>query len=59
MIDRLDGLRIGKKVKLHTDMGWLTVRTVYINKVARPENAAPECDSWFRLGLKEARSFFL
>ena len=52
LIDRLDGLKIGKKVELHTNTGWFTVRIVYINKVAPPENAAPECDSWFRLGMK-------
>jgi len=52
LTDRLDGLKVGKKVELHTNMGWFTVRIVYINKVARPENAAPECDCWFRLGMK-------
>ena len=52
LIDRLDGLKAGKKVKLHTNMGWFTVQIVYINKVTPPRNAASECDSWFRLGMK-------
>jgi len=59
LIDRLDGLKIGDKAQLHTDMGWFAVRIVYINKVARPEYAASKCDSWFRLGMKKARSSFL
>ena len=52
LIDRLDGLKVGKKVELHTNMGWFMVRIVYISKVAPPRDAAPECDSWFRLGMK-------
>jgi hypothetical protein len=52
LIDRLDGLKVGKKVELHTGMGSFMVRIVYINKVVPPRNAAPGCDSWFRLGMK-------
>ena len=52
LIDRLDLLKVGKKVELRTEMGWFVVRIVYINQVARPKDAAPECDSWFRLGVK-------
>jgi hypothetical protein len=52
LIDRLDGLKAGKKVELHTNMGWFTVQVVHITKVTPPRNAAPECDSWFRLGMK-------
>ena len=59
LIDRLDGLKIGKKVELYTDIGRFEVRIVYINKVAQPENAALNSDSWFRVGMKKARRFFL
>jgi hypothetical protein len=59
LIDRLDGLKVGEKVELHTDMGWFKVRIVYINKVTQPENAALNSDSWFRVGMKKARRFFL
>ena len=52
LIDCLDGLKIGKKIELRTKMGWFKVRIVYINQAARPKDAASECDSWFRLGMK-------
>jgi hypothetical protein len=52
LIDRLDGLKVGKKVELRTDVGWFMVRIAYINQVAPPRNAAPKCDSWFRVGMK-------
>ncbi len=52
LLDRLDGLKVGKKVELHTNIGWFVVRIVYISKVTPPKNAAPGCDSWFRLGMK-------
>jgi hypothetical protein len=55
LIDRLDGLETGKKVKLHTEMGWFTVRIIYINNVARPKDAPPEHDTWFRVGIKKVR----
>jgi uncharacterized protein YbcI len=58
LIDRLDGLKIGEKFELHTDMGWFTVRTVYINEVAAPKDVDNKCDSWFRLGLKRAGGLF-
>ena len=41
LIDRLDGLKVGKKVELHTNIGSFMVRIVYINKVVPPRNAAP------------------
>ena len=59
LIDRLDGLKIGKKAELHTDMGRFTVRIVYIDKVGQPIDAAFKSDCWFRVGMKKARSFFL
>ena len=59
LIDSLDGLKAGKKIELHTDVGRFKVRIVYINTVARPKDAASECDSWFRIGLRKARSFHL
>jgi hypothetical protein len=52
LIDRLDGLKSGKKVELHTHKGWYQVRIIYINMAARPAGAAPECGSWYRLGMK-------
>ena len=52
LVDRPDGLKIGKKVELRTNMGWFMVRVVYINKAARPINAAPGCDSWFQAGVR-------
>ena len=36
LIDRLEGLECGKKVKLHTDMGWFKVRIMHTEKVAPP-----------------------
>ena len=59
LIDRLEGLKRGKKAKLHTDMGWFVVRIVYIRKAARPSGSDSKCDTWFRVGLRKARSFFL
>jgi hypothetical protein len=59
LIDRLNGLKIGKKAELHTDMGRFTVRIVYINKVGQPIDAAFQSDCWFRVGMKKARSFSL
>jgi hypothetical protein len=55
LIDRTDGLSVGKKIELHTNMGWFTVRIVYINKVGRPQGVPPECDSWFRVGMRIKR----
>jgi uncharacterized protein YbcI len=49
-----DSLKIGEKVRLHTDQGWFTARIVYLREVAKSQNAQPECDSWFQLGLKKA-----
>lgn len=59
LTDRHDGLKLGKKVELHTNAGWFTVRIVYINKAARPQDAAPNSDTWFRLGMKKTRRFLL
>lgn len=53
LIDGLDGIKIGKKVELHTDMGWFTVRVIYASKVASPNNVAPKGDAWYRLGIKK------
>jgi hypothetical protein len=55
LIDRLDGLKAGQKAAFHAYPGWFIVRIVYITKVTPPENAAPECDSWFRVGMKVKR----
>ncbi len=57
LIDRLEGLKSGKRVKLRTDMGWFKVRVIYVKKAARPAHADSNSDCWFRLGLKKARSF--
>jgi hypothetical protein len=57
VIDRIDGLKAGKKVELLTDLGRFKVKVVYINKVARPKDVPIQSDVWFRLGLKLARSF--
>jgi len=59
LTDRLEGLKIGKKAYLHTKMGRFLIKVVYINGVARPDGASSENDTWFRLGVKRARSFFL
>jgi hypothetical protein len=59
LIDCLDGLKAGKKVELNTDAGHFKVRIVYINKAARPKDAPTASDSYFRVGLKKARSFRL
>jgi hypothetical protein len=58
LIDRLDGLEVGEKVELNTDMGRFTVQIVYVSEVAPPEYAT-QCKSLFRLGVKKARSSFL
>ena len=58
LIDRLDSLTVGKKVELHTDMEGFMVRIIYINKVARPKDAAAKCDSWFQLGMKKIGGSF-
>jgi hypothetical protein len=59
MIDRLEGVKSGKKAKLRTDAGWVNVRIIYITKAAPPAYSDPKSDCWFRLGLRKARSFFL
>ena len=58
LIDRLDSLTVGKKVELHKDIEGFMVRIIYINKVARPKDAATKCDSWFQLGLKKIGGSF-
>jgi len=52
--DSVDSLKIGDKVRLHTDQGWFTARIVYLREVAKYQDAQPECDSWFQLGLEKA-----
>ena len=59
MIDRLEGVKSGKRAKLRTDAGWVNVRIIYIKKAAPPAYSDPQSDCWFRLGLRRARSFFL
>jgi hypothetical protein len=59
LIDRLEGIKPGKKAKLHTDMGWFQVRIVYVKEAARPAHSNTKSDCWFRLGLRKKRSFFL
>jgi hypothetical protein len=58
LIDRLCWLEVGKKVEVHTDMGWFMARIIYINKVARPKAATSKCDSWFQLGMKKIGGCF-
>jgi hypothetical protein len=57
LVDRLDGLKIGEKVDLNTDMGTFTVRIVHINEVAPPKDVA--IDRCFRVGVKKTHRFFL
>ena len=52
--DSVDSLKIGDKVRLHTDQGWFTARIVYLREVAKSQDTQPECDSWFQLGLEKA-----
>jgi tetratricopeptide (TPR) repeat protein len=52
LLDRLNGLAVGKKARLHTKMGWFSVRVVYINRVARCDDAEEESDFCFRVGLE-------
>ena len=59
LIDRLEGLKSGKRAKLHTDTGWFEVRIVYVRKAAPPPGSASKSDTWFRAGLRKKRSFFL
>ena len=62
LIDRLEGIELGKKADLRTDRGWFKVRIVYIAEAAphaHPAHSDPKCDSWFRLGLRKASSFLM
>jgi hypothetical protein len=58
LIDRADGLKVGKKVELRMGTRSSTVKIVYIRKVARPQNVAGEGDCWFHLGMKKASGSF-
>jgi uncharacterized protein YbcI len=51
--DSVDSLKIGEKVRLHTDQGWFTARIAYVREVAKSQDAQSKCDSWFQLGLKK------
>ena len=51
--DSADNLKIGEKVRLHTDQGWFTVLIAYVREVAKSQDAQSKCDSWFQLGLKK------
>jgi hypothetical protein len=53
LIDRLDGLEIGKEVELLTDAGPITVQVVYIEKVAPCASSVTKCDTLFQLGVKK------
>ena len=59
LLDRLEGFKVGRKAHLHTKMGRFLVKVVYIQSIARPDNAPSGSDTWFRLGVKKARSFML
>ncbi len=53
LLDSRNGLRVGQKVYLHTDLGWFAIRLVYIAEVARPEyvgTGASDCSPCVRLG---------
>lgn len=52
LIDCADNLKVRKLVELHTLRGCFLVWVVYIRKVARPKDAPPERDSWFKVGLE-------
>ena len=51
--DSVDSLKIGEKIRLHTDQGWFTARIAYVREVAKSQDAQSKCDSWFQLGLKK------
>jgi uncharacterized protein YbcI len=51
--DSVDSLKIGDKVRLHTDQGRFAVRIVYLREVAKSQGAQSKSDFWFRLGLKK------
>jgi uncharacterized protein YbcI len=51
--DSVDSLKIGEKLRLHTDQGWFTARIAYIREVAKSQDAQSKCDAWFQLGLKK------
>jgi len=59
LTDRRDGLKIGEKVELRTDAGWVTGQIVYIRKVAPCAYFATKCDSLFQVGAKKTRCFLL
>jgi len=58
LIDRLNGLKVGEKVEIHTDLSGFMVRIIHIQKVARPKTVAAKCNSWFLLGVKKMGSCF-
>jgi len=53
----LDDLKVGKKAKLHTDLGWFSVQIVLRDEDRPPADADPKSDAWFRLGLKKKSGF--
>ena len=57
-MNRPDSLKIGKKIRLHTDKGRFTVRVIYVIEVAKCQIANPEGASRFQLGFKKANGFF-
>jgi len=53
LTDQLDGIKAGKKVELHVDKGWFTVRVVYVQEISDPLNTNPNRRRRSRLGLKK------
>jgi uncharacterized protein YbcI len=51
--DRVDCLKIGETIGLHTDQGWFPVRIVYFREVAKSQDTQVNGDSWFQLGLRK------
>jgi uncharacterized protein YbcI len=51
--DSVNSLKVGEKVRLHTDRGWSTARIVYFREVAKSQGAQSACDAWFQVGLKK------
>ncbi len=53
LIDGRNGIRVGQKVHLHTNLGWFKVRVVYLTEVALPKDAGTgnsDGGPCFRLG---------
>jgi uncharacterized protein YbcI len=57
-MNRRESLKIGKKIRLHTDKGRFTVRVIYVIEVAKSQIATPEGASRFQLGFNKASGLF-